>query len=351
MNKLFKTWYLKYFSKTDSTILLLMIVGFISLLYLLNDILTPIFLSIIITYLLDGLVSTLTYYRIPLLVAVSTVLTTFISVILLITILLIPILSDQFMDLLQQFPNYILQGKKFAISVINKYPDFFSESLVDNIFNNIREQITGFGQLILTLIFAYIPNLVGLFIYIVMIPLLVFFMLIDKKYILQQVSSSFTHNQDILAIGVEINTKLGLFVRGKIIEIFFISAVSILSFAFLGLDYAVLLGFSVGLSVIVPFIGAILVTIPIVIIAILQWGWGSDFIWLVSVYSIILFLDANVLVPLLFAETLKMHPLSIMIAILIFGGLFGILGVFFAIPLAFTIKALLVMWPQQLQQV
>ena len=106
-----------------------------------------------------------------------------------------------------------------------------------------------------------------------------------------------------------------------------------------------LLGCLVCISVFIPFVGAIFVTIPIIIIGLLQWGFGAEFVWLSILYSIILFLDANVLIPFLFSGTMKIHPLTIIIAILLFGGLWGVWGVFFAIPLAVIIKAIYCMWP------
>ena len=97
----------------------------------------------------------------------------------------------------------------------------------------------------------------------------------------------------------------------------------------------------VGLSVIIPYIGATVVTLPIALIAYFQWGWTSDFAWLMVAYLVIQALDGNVLVPLLFSEVVNLHPVAIIVAILVFGGLWGFWGVFFAIPLATLVKAVL----------
>ena len=102
----------------------------------------------------------------------------------------------------------------------------------------------------------------------------------------------------------------------------------------------------VGLSVVIPYIGATLVTIPVLLIAWFQWGWTSDFGWLALTYFVIQALDGNVLVPLLFSEVVNLHPVAIMVAILVFGGFWGFWGVFFAIPLATLVQAILVAWPR-----
>ena len=102
----------------------------------------------------------------------------------------------------------------------------------------------------------------------------------------------------------------------------------------------------VGVSVLVPYIGAAAVTIPVAIVAYFQWGWGTDFAIVLVVYGIIQALDGNVLVPLLFSEVVNLHPIAIIVSVLVFGGLWGFWGVFFAIPLATLVNAVLHAWPR-----
>src|SRR5690606_29576912 len=118
-----------------------------------------------------------------------------------------------------------------------------------------------------------------------------------------------------------------------------------ITFSLFGLNYATLLSFLVGLSVIIPYVGAVIVTIPIAIIAYFQWGISSEWSYLMLTYLIIQALDANVLVPLLFSEVVGLHPVAIIIAVLFFGGIWGVGGVFFAIPLATLVQAILKAWP------
>jgi putative permease len=141
------------------------------------------------------------------------------------------------------------------------------------------------------------------------------------------------------------NTQMANYVRGKAIEMLIVGCVSYVAFLILGLNYAALLALLVGLSVIVPFVGAFLVTIPIAMVAYLQWGWGGDLFLLLGVYAIIQALDGNVLVPLLFSEAVNLHPVAIILAVILFGGFWGFWGVFFSIPLATLVKALYNAWP------
>ncbi len=97
----------------------------------------------------------------------------------------------------------------------------------------------------------------------------------------------------------------------------------------------------VGFSVLIPYIGAFVVTIPVVGVALFQFGAGTEFWSCFAVYLIIQALDGNLLVPVLFSEAVNLHPLVIILSVVIFGGLWGFWGVFFAIPLATLIKAVI----------
>lgn len=146
-------------------------------------------------------------------------------------------------------------------------------------------------------------------------------------------------------IGREMNQQMANYIRGKFIEFLIVGLTSYLFFAVMGLNYAVLLGFLVGLSVIVPYLGFVAVTIPLVIIAYLQFGWTGEFLYVVIGYGIIQGVDGMVLVPLLFSEANNLHPIAIITAILVFGSWWGLWGVFFAIPLATLVKAVMNAWP------
>jgi putative permease len=146
-------------------------------------------------------------------------------------------------------------------------------------------------------------------------------------------------------IWAEMDLQIANYARGKAIEVLIVGSVSYIAFLTLGLNYAALLGLLVGLSVIIPYIGATLVTIPVVLVAFFQWGIGSEFYTVVAIYLIIQVLDGNVLVPLLFSEAVNLHPVAIILAVLFFGGIWGLWGAFFAIPLATLIKAIMSAWP------
>jgi putative permease len=188
---------------------------------------------------------------------------------------------------------------------------------------------------------------ITILVYLILLPLLVFFFLKDKVTIIEW-AKNFLPKEDELVVRVwrDVDRQIGNYVRGKFWEIIIVWGVSYLTFLVLGLRYAMVLSVCLGISVLVPFVGVAVVTIPVVLVAWFQWGWSADFAYLVIAYIVIKELDANLLVPLLFSEVNDLHPVAIIVAVLLFGGLWGVLGLFFAIPLANLVQAVINAWPK-----
>jgi putative permease len=194
-------------------------------------------------------------------------------------------------------------------------------------------------------------GLITLIVYIILVPVLAFFFLKDKHHILNWFSERLPQERPLAnKVWHDVNLQISNYVRGKVWEIFIVGVVTFATFSLMGLQYALLLATVVGLSVIIPYIGAAVVTVPVAIIAWFQWGWTADFGWLLFAYGVIQALDGYLLVPLLFSEVVDLHPVAIIIAILVFGGLWGFWGVFFAIPLATLVQAVIKAWPMKFRE-
>ena len=128
-------------------------------------------------------------------------------------------------------------------------------------------------------------------------------------------------------------------------EIRIIFAICYVTFPFFGLRYNAVLSLLIGLSVLIPWVGAVIVTFPLMLVAYFQWGFGTEWLWIMGAYFIIQGFDANILVPLLYSEVVDLHPIAIIAAVLFFGGVWGLWGVFFSIPLATLVQAVIKAWP------
>jgi len=291
-------------------------------------------------------VAMLTRKCLPRIYSVLIVFSIFIVVLLFLMLWLIPVLSTQVAQLVQDLPHQIDAGQQMLMRLPEMYPQVVSVQQVNEIMNSIRGELAGFGQSLLSLSLSSIPGLIALVIYLILVPLLVFFFLKDKRLILGWIAGYLPKQRELATtVWAEMDQQIGNYVRGKFVEILIVGGTTYIVFVLMGLNYAALLGALVGLSVIIPYIGAVVVTIPVAMIAFFQWGWGSEFAYLMLAYGIIQALDGNVVVPLLFSEAVNLHPVAIIVAVLVFGGLWGFWGVFFAIPLATLVKAVLHAWP------
>ena len=181
-----------------------------------------------------------------------------------------------------------------------------------------------------------------------LIPVLVFLFLKDKDRILGWIRAYMPPGSGLAAeVWRDVDQQLGNYVRGKVLEIVLIWIVSGGVFWMLGLHYAMLVGAVVGLSVVIPYVGAMVGTIPIAAVAYFQWGWALPAAYVLIAYGAIHFFDGNILEPVLFAGVVDLHPVAIIIALLFFGGVWGFWGVFFAIPLAALAHAVLKAWPRR----
>ena len=149
-------------------------------------------------------------------------------------------------------------------------------------------------------------------------------------------------------VWVEMDSQLSNYARGKAIEIGIVGSTAAIIFMYFGLEYVALLSVLVGFSVLIPYLGAFIVTLPVAAVGLLQFGLSFDFWLLMGAYLVLQILDGNLLVPILFSDAVKLHPVIIMLAVFVFGGMFGFWGVFFAIPIATLIKAIWNSWPKNL---
>jgi len=351
MIKLLNDWYSKHFNDPQVAILAILIVTSATLLFFLGDILVPLLAAIIIAYLLDGVVLACTKHKIPQPIAITFTFSIFVISLLIILFIVAPLIIRQGTQFVLEIPGMFTKGQELLMQLPEKYPNIISEQQVGELLTSIRGQITEFSQTFVSSSLASVGDLLTYVVYLVVIPLLIFFFLKDKELILSWFKNFLPKDRKLVSvIWNEMNGKIASYVRGKIMEILIIWVVTYITFLIFGLNYAVLLSFSVGISVLIPYVGAAIVTIPVAIIAYFQWGFNTDALYVLIAYGVIQFLDGNLLVPLLFSEMVNLHPAAIIIAVLIFGGLWGIWGVFFAIPLATLIHAVINSWPKQLSE-
>jgi putative permease len=346
--RLFKEYLRRILPNSQAVSLAIILIVSFVLIYSLSDILMPAFSSVVIAYLLESLVTKAESMKIPRLPAVYLVFSVFLAGLVFLLFYLIPIVTQQAVELIQNIPVLLEKIQTEIMRLPKMYPKFFSERKVLEMMYVVQRELLTYGQNMLSFSAASVVGLVSALVYLFLVPMMVFFLLKDKQMLIAWFMQFMPRDRNLsIHVWEEVDMQIGNYVRGKIAEIFILLLASYATFTTLDLNYALLLAVLMGLQVIIPYIGATLVTFPVLGVAYFQWGLtGDDFMYTVLAYSIIQTLDGVVLVPILFSEAVNLHAIAIIVAILFFGGLWGFWGVFFAIPLATVVKAVLTAWPR-----
>jgi putative permease len=348
MFKVLRDWIQRYFSDEEAVVLAVLLFLAFTAVLTLGGMLAPVLAGMVLAYLMQGLVVTLERLRVPGGAAVGLVFALFMGVLMVFIVVVVPLLWHQLITLFNELPGMLAKWQSLLLLLPERYPHLVSDEQVLQAIEAARGEIGKFGQWALTFSLSSLPLLVNIMIYLVLVPILVFFFLKDRLMIGEWVRGYLPRERALITrVAQEMNRQIANYIRGKVIEIVICGGVTYIAFVALGLNYAALLALLVGVSVVVPYVGAVVVTVPVMLIALFQWGWSDQFIYLMAVYGVIQTLDGNVLVPLLFSEAVNLHPVAIICAVLLFGGLWGFWGVFFAIPLATLFKAVLDAWPRK----
>ena len=346
LNKVFK----KIFSNEETIVFSLAILLFFLIITYFGSILTPFLISVVVAYLLVGLQKKIQTYNIGQNASLIITFSIFIVTGAALIVWLVPLLYIQLQAFILDVPNLFNNFLDFMSDLPAKFPELVSSEQIAIFFQAVSEEISVIAQNIIKSSISGIQSTITILLYIILFPILVFFFLFDRKNIIDGVLKIIPGKREMFSnVWAEMDIQLSNYVRGKTIEIFIVGAVAAIIFSSLGLKYSALLSVLVGLSVIIPYVGAFLVTIPVVIVGLLQFGLGTQFYLLVGLYLLLQALDGNLLVPLIFSETVKLHPVVIILAVFIFGSMLGFWGVFFSIPIATFIKAVWNAWPSSVE--
>lgn len=350
MLEMLMQWYRRRFSDPEAIALLVILLAGFGIMFFFSGLLAPLLVAIVLAYLLEWPTVRLERIGLSRTWATSLVLILFVGILLLLAFVVLPVAWQQGIYLIRDMPGMLNKLSDFAATLPRRYPALMDAGIIDAMAENMRTRMLTVGDSVVkySLALAWVERLT-LAVYLVLVPLMVFFLLKDKEQMLNAVRRVLPRNRGLAGqVWKEMNQQITNYIRGKVLEMIVVSVATWIGFILFGLNYSLLLAVLVGFSVLIPYIGAFVVTIPVVGVALFQFGAGTEFWSLFAVYLIIQGLDGNLLVPVLFSEAVNLHPLVIILSVVIFGGLWGFWGVFFAIPLATLIKAVVHAWPDGL---
>jgi len=346
MLNIINQWYQRNFTDPQAVFLVFVLVFGFAIILILGDMLAPVFAAVVIAYLLESPIQFMKKYGARRRHAVIWIFLLFLTIMFVIVFGLVPILLNQISQFLIELPGYVGKGQELLLSLQSKL-HFIPAREIETLANMLTSKIAGFGQVLLTMSLASIPGIIAALIYLILVPMLVLFFMKDKWQILNWLSSYMPSQRGLASkVWFELDIQLGKYVKGKFWEFLILGISTYICFSIFGLKYSILLAALVGVSVVMPYIGIMIVSIPFVLVAYFQFGFSSELYALLIAYFIINAIDGYVLVPVLFSEVVNIHPIAIIVSILLFGGIWGLWGVFFAIPLATLINAILRSWPR-----
>jgi putative permease len=343
--KSFSQWFQRHFVGTELGSLALLLIITVAAFWWLSALIVPVLVSVVIAYLLHRIVQLLARCKIPPRFSVYPVYLIFLGLLILALFVLLPLVWDQLTLMLIELPIQVKKAEGYILELSQRYPAYISQAKIQSWVSAFQADFSQIGKNLLSYSFTTVSKIITIIVYLILVPLMVYFFMKDQKPIMAWLARFLPKKRALLKeVWHEIDQQMGQYIGAKVLEVLIIGVITTAAFLILGLNYAVLLGVVVGLSALIPYVGVIIVTVPVVAVAYLQWGFDAHFLYLLITYVALMIIDGNILVPLLFSETMDIHPVAVIIAVLIFGGLWGFWGIFFAIPLASVTKVLLNAW-------
>lgn len=319
--------------------------AFFYLLYILRSVLMPFVAGILLAYLLDPMVDKLQKLKISRLWATLLVCLIAILIILPAIGLFLSMLENQISLLLQATPKYLslIMDKIRPIlqSLTEKFPDLKGGNIEEIVRGNIGNSLKIIGRIFRGLLsngFALI-NLISL---ILITPVVTFYMLRDWDIFVKKFEDLLPQKSKkaIIETLSEINVIIAGFIRGQLSVCLILGLFYSIGLRLVGLELGLLVGFIAGIISFIPYVGSITGFVLGCILAFAQYGDITHVMYVIGVFLVGQFLEGNFLTPKLVGESVGLHPVWVMFALLAGGVLLGFLGLMLAVPLAAIIGVL-----------
>ena len=246
-----------------------------------------------------------------------------------------PALSAQMEGLQKEWPRYFEGLLSLIEGLEQKARTWVNVDI--NLKNKGEEQLLKYGQIILNNIPNFILHTASI---LLLSPFLAFFMLKDGYKISRQFMVLVPNSlfEMVLSLQHKINNQLGEFIRARFLEALIVGIVTFAGLSIISFPFAVLLGVFAAVTNLIPYLGPIIGAVPAVLMALVNNYPAWDLFLVVGVYLIAQFIDAGILVPILVARIVNLHPVTVVLLIILGGQFMGILGMIIIIPLANAVK-------------
>jgi len=309
-----------------------------------STIVAPVILAIVFYYIFNPLVTFLQRRGINRALGTSLVFILFILLLVYGIVLLVPILSSQLTNLVNEFPRYVVQMNVWLERLLENstFHDYYVQardwldSTVGNIPQLILEWLGNSSEKIMN-VFSTISSVV---VVIVTFPVILFFMLKEqgkfKPFAMRIIPPVF--RKDIEKLSRQMTSKVGSYIQGQLLVALSLGILLFVGYLGIGLNYAFVLSLIATLTAVIPFIGATIGIIPALFVA--AFTSPAMLLKMAVVWLLAQFIQGNIIEPNIMGRNLKMHPLTIIIVLLIMGNLLGLIGMILGVPIFAMLKIL-----------
>ncbi|MGE0063068.1 MAG: AI-2E family transporter [Xanthobacteraceae bacterium] len=319
------------------------------LLWLLADILLPFVVGFAIAYLLTPLTDRLQRLGVPRLVAALLMITLMVLVFVILILLIAPVLGGQLGAFISNVPNYVARLQQLIQTFVSDpqlpwLKKFLGEGFEANkSISDLVGQGVGWVTTFLKSLWSGGRSLVSLFSLIVITPVVSFYLVYDWHRMVAKVDSWIPvhHRDTVRQLAGEVDRAIAGFVRGQSAVCLILGSFYAVALSLAGLNFGLLIGLVSGLITFIPYVGSMTGLFLSLAVAIAQF-W-PEWTWIVVVLGIFLvgqFIEGNILSPKLVGDSVGLHPVWLIFALLAFGYLLGFVGLLVAVPLAATIGVL-----------
>lgn len=324
---------------------ILIIASIIGVFYMVSDVVLPFIIAFIIAYMLYPVTKFLSAkFAISLPRSGIIIFALFMSICATVITIIAPIIYTQISAFIKKLPDYHSKLQHGITNLSEKFSQIdpsISAKISDHLREVIDQLLTLFSSLINHL-WDYTLATINFFTICVIVPFALFYFLRDWHKVIGSLGSLFPvkNKWQIQAIILSINQLLSDYIRGQLIICLILSIYYIISFALIGLDFALLLGLCSGFLVLIPFIGTIISFSIAMLIGYISFGLDFHLLYIIATYVVVHLLEGYYLTPKIIGERIGLHPLWIVFSVLVGANLFGILGIVIALPVAGVIKIL-----------
>lgn len=318
-----------------------------TMIYLVSDTLAPFLTAFIFAYLLQPAIDANSErFKLPRSISTFSIFTLFLGCFIAITVLLVPLIYDQFATFISKIPQY---KSNFETSVsswsdkLNSIDPELATKVSDSAQSFVNSAFSVFASFA-NHIWHYTLATINFFALVALVPIILYYFLRDWPQMVKSIESLLPMRGKSKAreVFTSINSLLSAYIRGQLNICFMLTVYYIIGLNLIGIDLALLLGVLSGFLIIIPFIGAMISFLLVTISCYFTFGAGIELVYVIALFVIGHTVEGYILAPKIIGDRIGLHPVWIIFSVFAAGTLFGFLGIMFAIPLAGIVKVIVI---------